>query len=132
MPLTYERDDRRRRITLTAVGTVTLEESMTTLERKAQDDAWDYATVYDGRDRDGSFDSTEIVHLVSRIAVLSKQYGPAGPLAIVRVEEAGLGTGRMFEIFSNESGRLVGVFRTVPDAERWLDGLADASAPQKA
>ena len=128
MPLTYERDDRRRRVMLTAVGTVTLDESMTILERKAQDDAWAYATVFDGRDRDGSFDSTEIVHLVSRIAVLSKQYGPAGPLAIVRVEEAGLGTGRMFEIFSHESGRLVGVFRTMPEAERWLEGLAEVSA----
>lgn len=89
MPPTYEPDDRRRRVTLTAAGAVALEESMIRLERKAQDGAWDFATVYDGRDRDGSFDSADIVHLVSRIDVLSKQYDPPGPLAIVRVEEAG-------------------------------------------
>jgi hypothetical protein len=128
MPLTYERNDPRRRIILTAVGAVSLEESMATLERKAADGAWDYATVYDGRGRDGLLETTEIVHLVSRTVVLSKRYGPAGPLAIVRIDPAGLDGGRMFEIFSSESGRLVGVFRTLPDAERWLDGLADVTA----
>ena len=123
MPLTFARDDDRRRITVTAVGSVTLEESLLILERQADEGAWNYSLLYDGRSRDGVMDSSEIVRLVSRTAILSKRHGRAGPLAIVRSDSAGLGMGRMFEIFTGDDGRAVGVFRWIEDAEHWLDEM---------
>ena len=131
MPLSLARDDDRRRIVVTAIGSVTLEESLLVLERQADDGAWQYAMLYDGRGRDGVMDSSEIVRLVSRTAILSKRHGAAGPLAIVRSDPAGLGMGRMFEVFTGDDSRAVGVFRWIEDAERWLDELALGSAEKK-
>ena len=35
MPVTFERDDQRRRVTITAVGAVSLEDALRVLERQA-------------------------------------------------------------------------------------------------
>ena len=123
MPLTFERDDARRRVTVTAVGAISLEESLRILDRQADEGVWDYAVLYDGRGRDGTLDSSEIVRVVSRTAILSKRHGPVGPLAIVRLDPAGFSVGRMFEVFSGEGGRIVRVFRSMDDANTWLEQL---------
>jgi hypothetical protein len=49
MPLVFERDDERRRITVTLTGPVLLAELNANLERLGADGVWDYAVLYDGR-----------------------------------------------------------------------------------
>ena len=124
MPLTSQRDDRNRRVTVTAVGAVSLEESLLFLDRQADDGTWHYAILYDGRRRDGVLDSSELVRIVSRTAILSKRLGPPGPLAIVRSDPDGQSVGRMFEIFTGPDGRAVRVFVGIDDAATWLDSTS--------
>lgn len=121
MPLASERDDRRRRLLVVPSGTLTLEHGLEFLDRQAAEGTWSYAVLYDGRARTAVLDSAELVRLVSRTAILSKQHGPAGPLALVRADAVGIGSARMFEIFSDQSGRQVGVFTTIEEADAWLD-----------
>jgi len=121
MPLAYERDDRRRRLIAVPSGTLTLEHCLEFLDRQAAEGTWSYAVLYDGRARTAVLESAELVRLVSRTAILSKQHGPPGALALVRADAAGIGSARMFEIFSDQSGRQVGVFTTIEEAEAWLN-----------
>jgi hypothetical protein len=118
--LTCTRDDRRRRLTVVATGTVTLEDSIAFQERQAKDGTWSYAILYDGRGREGLLTTTDVAQLGAHTASLTTRYGRPGPLAILRTDEAGFGVGRMFGIF-NDGRRFVGVFRDLADAEKWLD-----------
>src|SRR6476620_8644196 len=76
MPLSYERDDRRRRLVVVPSGTLTLEHGLEFLDRQAAEGTWSYAVLYDGRARTAVLESAELVRLVSRTAILSKQHGP--------------------------------------------------------
>ena len=49
MPITYERDDQRRRIVVTTVGTVAYEEVMAVVDRQAAEGTWQYGMLYDSR-----------------------------------------------------------------------------------
>jgi hypothetical protein len=49
MPLEYNRDDGRRRITVISTGVVTLPDALAVIERQAADGAWSYGVLYDTR-----------------------------------------------------------------------------------
>ena len=49
MPITYERDDERRRIIVTTIGDVSLDDLMTVVERQASEETWHYGMLYDSR-----------------------------------------------------------------------------------
>ena len=46
MPITYERDDRRRRIIVTTIGIVGLDDLMAVMDRQASEGTW--PVEYDG------------------------------------------------------------------------------------
>ena len=49
MPISYERDDTRRLITLTLTEPVSGEEVLGAIERQSAEGTWDYALLYDAR-----------------------------------------------------------------------------------
>jgi len=122
MPLTYARDEARRRVTVTAVGHVTLSEAIEILDRRVMDGTWSYALLYDGRQRTGLMDAQEVRILVELTRSLSSRHGPSGPMALVRTDAGGLGIGRVAGILSEDVNARIGVFRTLEEADLWLEG----------
>jgi hypothetical protein len=121
MPLTYRRDDVHRRLYVTAVGEITLTEAIEMIDRRVIDGTWSYALLYDGRQRSGVMDEQEVRILVELTRSLSRQHGASGPMAIVRDDSGGYGMGRMFGILSEELSARIAVFRTMAEAETWLE-----------
>jgi hypothetical protein len=122
MPLTYRRDDGRRMVTVTAVGEITLTEAIEMLDRRVIDGTWSYSLLYDGRQRTGTMDAQEVRILVELTRSLSNRHGPSGPMALVRDDADGHSVGRMFGSLSEDVHPRVAVFRTIEEAEQWLDG----------
>ena len=122
MPLSYIRDDARRRVIVTAVGDVTLNEAISMLDRRVIDGVWTYALLYHGRQRTSTMESQEVRILVELTRTLSSRHGTPGPMALVRQDASGYGMSRMFGILSEEANLQVSVFRTIEEAEAWLDG----------
>jgi hypothetical protein len=122
MPLTYRRDDGRRLVTVTAVGEITLTEAIEMLDRRVMDGTWSYSLLYDGRQRTGTMDAQEVRILVELTRSLSNRHGPSGPMALVRDDAAGYSAGRAFGSLTEDLSPRVAVFRTMEEAEQWLDG----------
>jgi alpha-D-ribose 1-methylphosphonate 5-phosphate C-P lyase len=49
MPITYERDDERRRIVVTTIGIVGIDDLLTVIDRQASEETWQYGVLYDSR-----------------------------------------------------------------------------------
>jgi hypothetical protein len=81
--LTYDRNEARRRITVTMVGPIRLEDLTAVIERQAAEGAWRYAMLFDGRavTAPPSVDATR--RLVMLVAQLTLAHGERGPVAIV-------------------------------------------------
>ncbi len=122
MPLTYRRDDSRRMVTVTAVGEITLTEAIEMLDRRVMDGTWWYSLLYDGRQRTGTMDAQEVRILVELTRSLSSRHGLSGPMALVRDDAGGYSTGRAFGTLTEDLSPRVAVFRTMEEAEQWLDG----------
>jgi hypothetical protein len=123
MPLTYRRDDTRRIVTVTAVGEITLTEAIEMLDRRVIDGTWSYGLLYDGRQRTGTMDAQEVRILVELTRSLSNRHGPSGAMALVREDSGGYGMGRMFGILSEDANPRVAAFRTIEEAQEWLDNM---------
>jgi len=121
MPLIYVRDDARRRVTVTAIGDITMNDAISILDRRVIDGVWSYALLYDGRQRTSVMEAQEVRILVELTRTLSARHGLPGPMALVRQDATGFGMSRMFGILSEEARFEVSVFRTIEEAEAWLD-----------
>jgi hypothetical protein len=120
MPIDYQRDDRTRRIRITATKPVTSEDLIEIANRQAAEGAWSYALLYDGSARHEAPSPDTIHRLVLQAGVLTTKHGPRGPIALVlRAPELG----RMAKRYAT-LGELVAlnarVFSTVQEAEDWL------------
>ena len=59
MPLAYERDDRRRLITITVTDPYTVEEVLRVIDRQAAENTWEYAMLYDLRAAENFADAVD-------------------------------------------------------------------------
>jgi hypothetical protein len=122
MPITYERDDGRRRITVTLAGVVTLEELLAIVDRQASEGTWSYGMFYDARhvtkERAGTPD--EVRRVIHHVSARTADHGPRGPVAIVTDSPADYAMLRSYSTLSARESIAVEVFRDPGDAERWL------------
>ena len=121
MPITYERDDDRRRIVVTVVGTVTLQEFLGILECQATEGTWRYGLLYIA-DRLEPPSTVDLRTMVTHVQRLIIQHGPRGPVAIVSDTVAIYGIARTYALLSERLPQDLAVFRTAGDADRWLTG----------
>jgi hypothetical protein len=116
----YQRDDLRRRIVWTLSGEVTLAEILEATNRQAAEGVWAYPLLYDARLRLGTLTRDEIREFVACVAAHMAKQGPRGRVAIL-VQPDASGMAQMFSFI----GQLVDgenrVFRSLTDAERWLN-----------
>src|ERR1700730_1255239 len=88
MPIEYERDDRRRLITVTLTEPYSLDELLNQTDRQWAEDTWEYAILYDGRTTGHVPPASDLKQLVDRMYVVGggRPRGPVG-VAIPRRPE---------------------------------------------
>ena len=120
MPITYERDDERRRIVVTTVGIVAYEDVMAVVDRQAAEGTWQYGMLYDSRRVSTVASQTDVRIGLKHVETLSRTHGARGPVAFVTMLPAAYGMVRMYSTLAGQQRQSVEVFRDIGDAERWL------------
>jgi hypothetical protein len=128
MPILYERDDARRRVVETYVGTVTLKDLLNALERQLADDAWSYAVLADARAVTKGPTPAELHELLMRIGVLTCERGPRGRAAVVITDRTLAQMGEKFARLSELTAYDVKIFDNIDAADHWLELALDAHA----
>lgn len=127
MPLTFDRDDVRRRIVLTGTGVVTGKDVIAAIDRQAAEGLWQYSVLYETTAVTADPSADELRQIVMHTTDLIEERGPRGPVALVAPADAIFGMGRMYEALADERVITYRVFRTRAEAELWL---AAARAPR--
>jgi hypothetical protein len=128
MPITYERDDKRRLIIVTTIGIVGLDDMLAVVDRQANDGTWRYGILYDSRRVASVASQTDVRAGLRHVELLSRTHGRRGPVAFVTTKPAAYGMVRMYSTLASQVQQAVEVFRDVGDAERWLAGQTEPGA----
>ena len=120
MPITYARDDERRRIIVTTIGIVGLDDLLAVVDRQASEGTWHYGMLYDSRRVSSVASQTDVRAGLKHVEVLSRIHGRRGPVAFVTTMPAAFGMVRMYSTLAGQLHQAVEVFRDIGDAERWL------------
>jgi hypothetical protein len=129
MPITYERDDARRRIHVTLAGPVTVDDLLAIVDRQAAEQTWHYSLCYDARRiaKDAASTVEEVHHVLRHVVETSARHGARGVIAIVTDNPADYATVRLYSALGAERRLSVEVFRDPSDAVRWLDTASGPS-----
>jgi hypothetical protein len=117
MPIQYDVDHGRRRVTVVLTPPVELQDALALLKRQAADGVWPYSVIYDIRAIPP--DRTRISALVAATDQLSATYGRRGAVAIVASLPV-IGEAQSYAILERHR-QTIEVFWNSDDAERWLD-----------
>lgn len=120
MPITYERDDERRRIVVTTVGTIELDEMLAVIDRQAREGTWRFGMLYDSRRVTTIANPADVRLGLKHVEDVSRTHGRRGPVAFVTTMPAAYGMVRMYSTLAGQRQQAVEVFRDIGDAERWL------------
>jgi hypothetical protein len=123
MPITYERDDAQRRITVTLAGKVTVEDLLAIIDRQAAEQTWSCSLCYDARRvvKDAASTIDEVRRVLRHVVETSARHGARGPVAIITDIPADYAMVRLYSSLGAEQRMTVEVFRDPSDAIRWLD-----------
>jgi len=128
MPITYHRDDKRRRIVVTTIGIVGLDDMLAVVDRQASEGTWKYGILYDSRRVASVASQTDVRAGLRHVELLSRTHGKRGPVAFVTTMPAAYGMVRIYSTLSGQVQQSVEVFRDIGDAERWLASQLEPEA----
>jgi hypothetical protein len=120
MPITYHRDDQRRRIIVTTIGLVGLDDVLAVVDRQAGEGTWHYGMLYDSRRVASVASQMDVRAGLRHVDALSRTHGRRGPVAFVTTMPAAFGMVRMYSTLAGQRHQAVEVFRDIGDAERWV------------
>jgi hypothetical protein len=120
MPITYERDDLLRRIIVTTIGIVGLDDLLAVVDRQATEGTWQYGMLYDSRRVTSVASQTDVRAGLKHVEALCRSHGRRGPVAFVTTLPAAYGMVRMYSTLAGQLHQAVEAFREIDDAERWL------------
>jgi hypothetical protein len=123
VPILYERDEGRRRITAVSVGAVTLADTLAILDRQAAEGAWSYGMLHDARAGTSVPSAADIQRVVQHVGKLTTKHGPRGPVALVVSDRALSRMGAVYANLGELTALEVRVFSTLGAAAEWLDGV---------
>jgi hypothetical protein len=125
MPIIYERDDARRRISVKLTGRVTVDDLLAIVDRQAAEQTWHYSLCYDARGitKDAVSTVDEVRQVLRHVVQTSARHGARGPVAIVTDNPGDYAMVRMYSSLGAEERITVEVFRDPSDAVRWLDSV---------
>jgi hypothetical protein len=126
MPWSYTIDTTAGLVRSTCTSTLTAPELLAHMTQVRADPAFTPAFhhLVDARAVDRcDVDGHDLRHLATR-----NPWGPDARCAVVVGSDVGYGVGRMYEIFSEQAGHTVQVFRELDEALRWLGVEGGAAA----
>jgi hypothetical protein len=120
---TYDRDDARRRIRVTAQRLLNASDLIAIVDQQLEEQAWSYGTLYDLRLVNAATSRPDAVAVAAHVEALVAKHGPRGPVALVTRFIKMVGAGQLYAIDSSRKGRSVDVFWDLDEAEAWLTKL---------
>jgi hypothetical protein len=80
MPITYERDDQRRLITVTVTEPYSVDDILGVIDRQAGEDTWGYAMLYDLQGITEAWTEADLQRMADRVKVAGggRERGPVG------------------------------------------------------
>jgi hypothetical protein len=126
MGITYVVDHARRRVLTRAEGLLTLVDIAAHADAETRERSPSYQELFDATGATTDLTAEQVQAMVLR-AYQAFQKEPIGEIAIVATEPVVFGLARMYAILCEQVGVTVEVFRTVAEAEQWLDSRASAT-----
>lgn len=120
VPLYYECDPARRRITVTSMGAVDLSDVLRVIDRQAADGAWSYGLLYDVRMGYDPPSEDDVRRMIMHVGNVTTKRGPRGPVAFVVADAQLFKMGSWYASLGNLTALTVRVFTNLEDAEQWL------------
>jgi hypothetical protein len=128
MGITYVVDHTRRRVLTRAEGMLTLVDIVAHADAQIRQRFPSYQELFDATGATTDLTAEQIQAMVLRChQVFQKE--PIGEIAVIATEPVVFGLARMYAILCEQVGVQVEVFRTVAEAEQWLDSRAGAMGP---
>ena len=121
MPLYYECDAEKRRVTVLSVGSATLDEVLEVIDRQAADGAWSFGVLYDARLGGYAPTQDDVRRMVVHVGNVTTRRGPRGPVAFVVADPQLFKMGNWYSQLGNLTALTVRVFTIIEDAEQWLN-----------
>jgi hypothetical protein len=126
MPITYQRSDQRRLITVTVTEPCSVDDISSVIDHQAGEDTWAYALLYDLRAMTDTSTEADLQRLAERVKV-ARGEGERGPVGIaIRARPAlfllGLMYAKLIKEFVN-----VEVLLTASQIDAWLVRNAPSS-----
>ena len=125
MPITFVVDYERRRVSTRAEGVLTMADLIEHGNAQLLNRDPSYDELFDATGALVDLTQEEVKRLVSRTNETMRLH-TVGATAIVATQPVVYGLGRMYATLCESVGARVGVFRTIREAEAWLDGLKPA------
>src|SRR5262249_45775925 len=120
MPFVVFRDRVRRRLDVSANGTLTFDDFAAIL-RLRTGDARDYTVLFDVSGAAPEVSASQIHSAADQVKARAERDGPRGRFAIVAAEEAVFGLALAYVQMCQRAGiDTIAVFSTREEAERWL------------
>jgi hypothetical protein len=121
MPISYQIDETRRRIYTRAEGMVTYGDLYAHMNAEEGSDAAAYCEIFDCTGATTNLTAGDVRALASERKAVARRR-KAAPVAVVATTDLFFGLFRMFDMLT-ESVRPIHVFRSVKEAENWLDEI---------
>jgi hypothetical protein len=119
MPIAYQRDDRRRLITVTVTGPWSADGISGVIDRQADEDTWEYALLYDLRDMTAASIEADLQQIAERVKVVGagRERGPVG--IAIRARPALFLEGLMYATLTRELVDIE-ILLTATQIDSWL------------
>jgi hypothetical protein len=125
MPIVTEFDAARKRLRTTATGVISLADLFAHLDSEEADKHLAAPELIDARGATTKLTTPELRQLISRMRDYAS-HAALGPTALVTDNDVVFGMARMYSVLIEEFDARFFVFRSLADAERWLDAGAPA------
>jgi hypothetical protein len=127
MPITVVDHDVPNQIMAVVTGEVGVRELMEFAAAERVGEHRNWALIFDASGAVVNVSSADVQRL-AQIAAQGSNTAPVGPVVIIASDAAMFGLSRMYQTYSDISGRTnVEVVRSKEEAQRWLDGLTKQS-----
>jgi hypothetical protein len=127
MPVRYERDDARRRVTVAIQGEFPSSEVLVVIERQYAEGTWGYGLLYDMRHMIGRPTVGELRAVMKQAR--SHPELTRGPVAFLITDPVLYASACTYAAMGQAKIR-VSVFRELEEAERWLSEETSPPGPQ--
>jgi hypothetical protein len=119
MPITYQRDDQRRLITVTVNGPWSADDISGVIDRQAEEDTWEYALLYDLREMTAVSIEGDLQQIADRVQKVGagRRRGPVG--VAIRPRPALFLEGLMYSTMAKESVDIE-ILLTAAQIDSWL------------